>query len=93
MILLESVFLAVIGATLGFLVSFPVVRYLEVYPITFKGRAAAGWESFGIDPVMPTILDMSTFVLHTIIILVLSVILSLYALNKIRHLKVVSAKK
>lgn len=93
MILLESVFLAVIGATLGFLVSFPVVRYLEVHPITFKGRAAAGWESFGIDPMMPTILDMSTFVLHTIIILVLSVILSIYALNKIRHLKVVDTKK
>lgn len=92
MILLESIFLTVIGAALGFLVSFPVVRYLEVHPITFKGRAAAGWESFGIDPVMPTIVDMSTFVLHTIIILILSVVLSFYALNKIRHLKVVGTK-
>lgn len=93
MILLEAIFLAVIGAGLGFLVSVPVVRYLEVHPITFKGRAAAGWESFGIDPVMPTILDMSTFLLHTIIILGLSIVLSVYALNKIRYLKVVSAKK
>lgn len=92
MVLLESFLIAVIGAVLGFLVSYPVVGYLEKNPITFKGRAAMGWEAFGIDPVMPTILDLSTFVLHTLIILTLSVFLSFYALNNIRHLEVVSSK-
>ena len=93
MVLLESLLLAVIGAILGFLVSFPVVGYLHKYPITFKGKAAEGWESFGIDPVMPAIFDLSTFGFHTMIILLLSILLSAYALNKIRHLKVVTSKR
>ena len=92
MILLESFLLSVIGAVIGFSFSFPVVSYLEKNPISFKGRAAAGWESFGIDPIMPTVMDSSTFILHTLIILTISVILSIYALNKIRCLEVIASK-
>ena len=93
MVLLESVSLAILGAALGFLASYPVVTYLNEYPITFKGRAAQGWESFGIDPVMPTIVDFSMFAMHSAVILVISALLSVYALNKIRNLEVVPAKK
>ncbi|MAT54088.1 MAG: hypothetical protein CMN32_06370 [Saprospirales bacterium] len=93
MILLESVLIAIIGAALGFAVSYPVVSYMNEHPITFRGRAAAGWESFGIDPVMPTVVDFGIFTTHSLVILLLSVLLSFYALNKIRHLQVVSAKR
>ena len=93
MILVESVLIAFIGAALGFFASYPIVAYMETYPITFKGRAAAGWESFGIDPVMPTVVDVDIFVLHTLIILTLTIFLSFYALDKIRHLEVISSKK
>jgi ABC-type antimicrobial peptide transport system permease subunit len=91
-VLLESAFLAIIGAILGFAASYPVVRYLTDHPITFKGRAAAGWESFGIDPVMPAVVDFSIFSLHTLIILLVSVLLSAYPLYKIRLLEVISPK-
>ena len=93
MILLESILMAIIGTILGFLVSYPVVYYLKVYPITFRGRAASGWEAFGIDPVMPTVVDPFIFTIHSLIILVVAVLLSAYALNKIRRLEVVSTKK
>lgn len=93
MLLMESVLIAIMGAVLGFLASYPVVSYMKEHPITFKGRAAAGWESFGIDPVMPTVVDVAIFILHTLIILLIAIVLSLYALNKIRHLEVVTSKR
>lgn len=93
MLLLESIMIALIGAVLGFLVSYPVVSYLKVHPITFKGRVASGWESFGIDPVMPAVVDFSIFILHTLIILLVAIVLSVYALLKIRHLEVVTTKR
>ncbi|MCB0595290.1 MAG: ABC transporter permease [Lewinellaceae bacterium] len=93
MLLLESVLIALMGAALGFLVSYPAVSYLKEHPITFRGKAAAGWEAFGIDPVMPSVVDFSIFILHTLIILVIAIVLSLYALNKIRRLKVVTSKR
>ncbi len=93
MVLLESVSLAVLGAALGFLASYPVVTYLHEHPVTFKGRAAQGWESFGIDPVMPTVVDFSMFAMHSAVILVISALLSVYALNKIRSLEVVPEKR
>ena len=92
MLLLESVLIALIGAVLGFLASYPLVTYLKAHPITFRGRAAAGWEAFGIDPVMPTVVDLSIFMLHSLVILAISVLLSVYAWNKIRRLEAVSAK-
>jgi putative ABC transport system permease protein len=93
MVLLESILLAITGAALGFAMSYPVVFYLKEHPLTFRGKAAEGWESFGIDPVMPTVVDFSIFTLHSLVILVISVLLSIYATNKIRRLKVVSEKR
>lgn len=93
MLLLETSVMALIGAVLGFLVSYPVVAYLREHPISFSGRAAAGWESFGIDPIMPTVVEFSIFILHTLVILLIAVLLSAYALNKIRCLQVVSSKR
>lgn len=93
MLLMESILIALMGAVLGFLASFPVVSYMKEHPITFRGRAAAGWESFGIDPVMPTVVDVHIFILHTLVILMVAILLSAYALNKIRRLEVVSANR
>lgn len=92
MLLLEAVMIAVLGAGLGFLASYPVVAYLHEYPITFRGRAAMGWESFGIDPIMPAVVDASMFLSHTVIVLVVAIVMTTYSLNKIRRLQVVVSK-
>lgn len=93
MILIETFFMALLGAVLGFLASYPIVNYLKINPIQFRGKAAAGWESFGIDPIMPTTVNFGVFTKHTLIMLVVSIFLSIYAIRKISSLKPVSPKK
>ncbi len=92
MILIETFFMALLGAVLGFLTSYPIVSYFKENPIQFRGKTAAGWESFGIDPIMPTLVDFSVFTKHTLIILVISTLLSIYAMRQISNLKPVASR-
>jgi len=93
MILTETFFMALLGAVLGFLASYPIVSYFKARPIEFKGKTAAGWESFGIDPILPTLVDFDVFTKHSLIILVISVLLSIYAIRQVSILKPVALKK
>ena len=93
MVLIETFFMALFGAVLGFLASYPIVNYFKVNPIQFRGKVADGWESFGIDPIMPTTVDFGVFTKHTLIILVISILLSIYAIHQISSLKPVASKK
>lgn len=89
MILLEMATLALLGAILGFTASYPVVKYFNLNPIELKGKGAEGFRHYGLDPVLPTLIDFTLFAKHTLIILLVSVLLSFYAINIIRKLKVV----
>ena len=93
MVIMETVLMALFGAALGFLASYPIVNYFKLNPIQFRGIVAAGWEEFGIDPIMPTIVDFGIFAKHTLIILIITVLLAYYAIRKITKLKTVSTKK
>lgn len=93
MLIVETIFLSLFGALIGFFASYPIVSYFNINPIQFRGKAAAGWESFGIDPIMPTIVDFSVFIRHTLIILVVSILLAIYSLRKITRLKTVHTIK
>lgn len=93
MILTETFFMALLGAVLGLLASYPIVKYFKENPIQFRGKAAAGWETFGIDPIMPTLVDFGVFTKHTLIILVVSTLLSIYAVREVSNLRPVASKK
>ena len=93
MIVIETFFMALLGAILGFLASYPLVSYFKARPIEIKGKAAIGWESFGIDPILPTLVDFGIFTKHTLIILVISILLSIYAIRQVSILKPVASKK
>lgn len=93
MILTEIFFMALLGAILGFFVSYPIVGYFEARPIEIKGKSAAGWESYGIDPILPTLVDFGVLTKHALIILVISILLSIYAIRQVSTLKPVASKK
>ncbi|TVZ28675.1 ABC-type lipoprotein release transport system permease subunit [Gillisia sp. Hel_I_86] len=93
MILIETFFMALLGAVLGFLSSYPLVSYFKARPIEFRGKTAAGWEAYGIDPILPTLVDFGVFTKHTLIILVVSILLSIYAIRQVSILKPVASKK
>lgn len=92
----ETVFVGLLGAILGILVSIPINYYYYVNPIDMAvmgEEAVAAYEKFGIDPVLPFAFEMSIFLWQAFIIFIVTTILALYPFWKIRHLKPVDAMR
>ncbi len=93
MVWMEIIFLALIGVLIGFLLSYPVVLYLHHYPITFTGEAAAAFEKFGTEPIMPASLSLSVFVRQVLVVFLVTAVLACYPIININRLKVVEAMR
>jgi putative ABC transport system permease protein len=89
----EVIILGVLGALAGIIASIPVVWYFSVYPIRFTGEYAGVMEKFGFEPVFPAELDPRHFLLQAIIVLIVTAVLALYPLIKIKRLKPVEAMR
>ena len=93
MLWLEMAILMLIGSIAGMILAFPIVWYLTVNPITFTGEMAEAYEKFGVDPVMPAMIDPAIFFSQALIVLLMVTILSLYPLWKVRSLNPVTAMR
>jgi putative ABC transport system permease protein len=93
LMVMESVLTVLTGSALGIGVSIPIVYYLYVYPIRFKGEFAEVYSQFGFEPIFPSSTDAENFVVQGIIVLSLSLLLSLYPVIKIARLRPVAAMK
>jgi putative ABC transport system permease protein len=93
LMIMESVLTVLTGSALGIGVSIPIVYYLYVNPIRFKGEFAEVYSQFGFEPIFPTSTDAENFVVQGIIVLSLSLLLSLYPIIKIARLRPVAAMK
>jgi ABC-type lipoprotein release transport system permease subunit len=93
MVWLETTMLMLIGALAGAILSFPLVWYLKVNPIRFTGQMAEAYEKFGVDPVMPAAMRPTIFASQILIVLLIVLVLNLYPMWKIRHLKPVEAMR
>jgi putative ABC transport system permease protein len=93
MLLMESLFTVVSGCVLGLLSSIPIVYYLNKFPIRFTGEMAKVYEEFGFEPIFPSSTEASNFIYQGLIVLILSLLLSLYPLVKVAQLNPVTAMK
>jgi ABC-type lipoprotein release transport system permease subunit len=92
----ETVFVGFIGSMVGILVSIPINYYFYVNPIDMAvmgEEAVAAYEKFGIDPVLPFAFEFSIFFNQALIIFVVTTILALYPLWKIKYLSPVEAMR
>lgn len=90
---LEIVLLAALGALSGILAAVPVVWYFKVNPLRFSGEYAKTLEKFDFEPIFPALFDWQIFITQALIVLILTAILALYPLWKIRKLKPVEAMR
>lgn len=90
---LEIIMLALLGAFAGIVVSIPLVWYFHINPIRFSGEYAASMEKFGFEPIFPTTLDSSIFIMQAIIVLIMAALLAVYPWLVIRKLRPVEAMK
>ena len=90
---LEIVMLGVLGALSGILVSIPVVYYFYINPIRFSGEYAGMLEKFGFEPIFPASMEPQVFVTQAIIVFIITAVLAIFPLVKIRKLKLVEAMR
>lgn len=88
---LETVMLGLLGALSGILLSVPVVWYFKVNPIQFTGEYAHMMEQYGFEPIFPAQLDWTIFATQALLVFLVTALLALYPIWKIRHLQPVEA--
>lgn len=96
MVWLEIVFLGLLGALAGMLLSFPLVYYFYQNPIDFtefSKEMADAYEKFGFEPIFPAVLEFDLFFNQTWVVLVITGILAVYPLLRIARLKVTEAMR
>lgn len=90
---IETMLLGLMGSLAGILASFPVVYYFYINPIRFSGDYGQMLEKFGFEPIFPATFEPRVFVLQAVIVFIITSVLALYPIWKIRRLKPVEAMR
>ena len=88
---LEILFLGILGIFFGWIIALPIISYYHYNPIQLTGAMAQTMLDYGFEPVMPMSLDMSIPMVHSFGVLIITVVLSTYALWIIYKLNPVTA--
>lgn len=93
---LEIVFLGMIGAVAGILVSIPLVYYFHVNPLDMSAMQQGmddAYEKFGMEPIIPAAFDYMIFLGNALTIFIITTLLSIYPIINIFRLKPVEAMR
>jgi len=90
---LEVIMLGLVGALAGILASIPLVYYFHVNPLQLTGNYAGAMEKFGFDPVFPTEFTAGIFLTQAVVVFIITGLLALYPMLKIRRLEPVEAMR
>ncbi len=89
--LLENVMLSILGGLLGILLVRPITVYFNIHPIEFSDQMSAAMEEFGYEAIMPASVNWDIPLTHALVVTVIAIVVSLYAVVKIKYLKPVEA--
>ncbi|HAD98179.1 MAG TPA: ABC transporter permease [Cryomorphaceae bacterium] len=91
-VLLETFFLSVLGVIGACLLALPPVFYYHAHPINLAGEQMGNaYEEYGFEPVIPASNDPSIILTHSVIVVIITLVLALYAVWKIYRLQPVKA--
>lgn len=87
LILIETIFIAVIGILLGNIFAWGVNYYIVLNPIEFSGDLSYIYEEYGFLPRIESTLDPGIFIANSLNILIISIVASFYPLYKVFKLE------
>ena len=90
---IETILLGLLGAILGILLTLPIVYYFNTNPIELTGDAAKVYKNFGVEPIFPAAIEPKIFISQAIIILLMTSVLALYPLWKIKTMDPVKSMR
>ena len=91
MMLLETVFIGLVGLLAGIATSIPIIIYYYHHPIHLVGEMAKSYEAYGIEPLMGFSIDPMIIVNQFYTVLLLMVITLIYPVFKISKLNIINA--
>lgn len=91
--LLETTFTVLVGCIGGIMAAIPIIYYLYKNPLKMGGNGAKAYSKFGFEPIFPASIEASNFISQTLMVLMIGLALSLYAMYKIIVLNPVIAMK
>lgn len=81
-LIVETIFMGLIGSFAGMMAALPVVLYYQKNPIRAESMAEA-YAQFGFEPVFPMAFDLGTFLTQALIVILFIVLISIYPVFKI----------
>lgn len=93
MVLMESITLTFAGALAGGALSLPFVLYFNRYPLRMDGEINEVYEQFGFEPIFPTSLEPSVFLIQAGLVFLVGFVLGLYPFWKIMRMDPVKAMR
>jgi putative ABC transport system permease protein len=92
-VILETVFIGLLGIASGSIIILPVLLYFHKHPVLLTGAAAETYQQFGIEPVMPASLEPSIFLYQGLTVLCIAVLSAFYPLWYINRFPVAETLK
>lgn len=84
-VIMETILIGILGIASGSILILPWIIYLNHHPIRITGKAAEGYQQFGIEPLLPTAVDPVIFWnqgLTVLLIALVSVVYPLWYINR-----------
>lgn len=92
-LILEMIFITFAGALSGMILSLPFIYYFHFNPLEFTGEAARAIEEYGMEPFIQFSTDPTILLNQGIIILIITMVISLYPVLHMHKLKPVEAMR
>ncbi len=92
-IVMENIFITLLGAILGTLLSIPVIFYFYKYPIEVTGKLKETYENFGFEPIFYFSIEPWIFYSQTLVVGCIALVLSLYPLLSVLRLDPITAMR
>lgn len=93
MVVMETLFIGLLGTVAGILGSLPAIAYFVNHPIPFTGQGGEMMQQMGFEPYMWFSIEPWIFLSQALIIFLFTLIIGLYPVYLISRLKIVTALK
>ena len=87
-IVIELMFMTLIGLILALGVTLPITHWFAAHPITLSGEYGEMFAQFGMEPVLPMAVETYIYTNQMLTILIISFLAAMYPVRKIMKLKI-----
>ena len=91
MMLLETIFIGLVGLIAGVATSIPIILYYYQNPIHLTGEMAKSYEAYGIEPLLGFSIDPMIVINQFYTVLLLMMVTLIYPIFKISKLNIINA--